>query len=315
VILPVAALLLLRAQLTLQLGPVTADKALTVLSGLAGEKLVCSPELRAEIVMVRVKAVPWSELKSRLARVCRGQWRLRDREWILERPRSLADRLHAEAIDRQVRQLARDNEIRTRELQPWSSPYLNDLLTKLAVNAEKSYIDKTGRSSIRQALIDLSIEAPIGRALIRFLAKMDLRELCGLEPDSMRVLSDQPTPMEGRLPDSADILRSFLAEQKEFAAQLERRNDLFGAVDFLDPRFNTSTSSEPVTRFVMTLRRYGSRSIAPTLAAVDKAGWIVASTTLQQGFPDPKQSPLSSLPPGQIELSERGQDLNRSIGF
>ncbi|HVT14341.1 MAG TPA: hypothetical protein VHE55_18905 [Fimbriimonadaceae bacterium] len=302
---------ILRTGVTADIGPAVAGQVLHQLSLLTGERLECSPELRKEVLMVRVNDVPLDELKRRLAKVAWAEWARKEDVWMLERPGALARKQNEALLDRRAKLLGKLVAEQSKRVEAWSSAYLNGLLVNLSVLAEKAHnATRETESQLRGNLIAGGIETPAGRALCRLLGEMDPRELAAIRADSMATYSDTPTRMERSLPRGArEILGRFLSEERDFASELERRNDLAPPTDFLDPRFNISASFPPASRFVLTIRRYGSSHLEATLSAIDANGWIVASARKSMILSgDGETGPFAQAPSKPIELSERAAD-------
>lgn len=304
------AAILFQHTVTANIGPATADHALAELSLASGQKLVCSPELKREVLMIRVHGADWETLKGKVANVAGGQWRLRRDEWVLERPAALVRTLRGEVLEKRVQQIG--GEIAKKApVEPWGKPYLNSLLVQLSTLAEKEHsASPRDHSTAVNALYDAGRGGPAGRALHRILALMDPRLIASLDTNSMAVFSGHPTSMEQPLPAKIDkIFRDFLDEQRDYAQEIERRSDLFAPVAYLDPRFNISSANTPARKFFVTIRRFQEGAIEAALVAADSDGWHVASAHEFLDWSDKPGGDFSTLPKAPLALSQDAKDF------
>lgn len=261
--------------------------------------------------MIRVKDASWDEIKRRIAKVAWAVWTKEGTDWALERPAALARLQTQGIIDRRAQLIGDEFAAKFKKVAPWSQSYLNGLLVNLSNLAEKSRTaTRETKSATQTALISASIDAPAGRALRRVLPLMDPREIAAIGAEGQAVYSDHPTQMERRLPmGTAAVLRDFLSEQHDYAAEIERRNDLDPAIDFLDPRFNIVTGNPPASRFIVTFRRYGTGTLEATLTAVDRDGWCVATGRERLEVSRAVAAPFKDFPSKPLALSQQANDF------
>jgi hypothetical protein len=311
------AFFLLRSAQAFEIGPVTADKALSQISAQVGEHLVCSKGLSQEILMIRAQEANWEDLKARLAKVMSAQWSKKRDEWVLERPAHMSKSLAKDRLEMTAKVIEADVKSKLNQVVPWTRQYLTSIVTNMSTLAEKEHSsDSQARSEAYNALIDSGRTAPAGRALRRILASMDPAEIAAIGKDSNVVFATQPTQMERALPSKAqEILETFNEEQRQFALELERNTELFAPLTYLDPRLNVSTANGPATRFVVSMRRYGIAYMQVSLSAVDQKGWHIANTgdsltTATSILPNQIQVPKKVIP-----LSDEAKEFEKIFLF
>lgn len=260
--------------------------------------------------MIQVHDVAWPDLKARIAKVIGGEWRKKDGFWNLVRPDPLARIQRKAVVDGRLRAIRADID-KLKRVEPWSQSYLVATLAKISSLAEnESKALAESRSRRLGELTDSSSMSPAGRALRRLLAEMNPEEIASIEPDSMAVYSSRPTQVERPLPSGSDrVLDQFLAEQREFVAGVEHGTDLFPAIEFLDPRYNLSSTYAQASRFVVTVRRFGQGGPEVSLVAADPDGWQVASAHVRLELPSGAQTPISEVPATPLVFSQRAEDF------
>lgn len=311
-----------KVEVTYEARACSVRKVVAELAKLTGAPLEAAATLEDEIVAVRVKDVPLSELMDHLAGATCTRW-VRDKSRIvLERDKVRARAQENAELDARVAMLKKSLEPFLEMLPVKYSEVFLDQEWKRFERFQRE--DQSGLSMEAQNdAVRRSVAAeqhdPSSRALFRALARCDLRRIAALRPGERIVFSSAPTRVQFPCPGATSILDDLVREQAIWVERLKKKGELefhegFAEENQGDPRPEHRTHlplrSRPV-KFLLAVERDGRQSLRPHFVAFDADGFAVIgqsglSTTwavLDRSLPRPIECPKL------VEFSPDAQSL------
>ncbi len=307
-------------------------RVVAAISELTGKPLFCGGDAASEIVVVRVKSVPLSELKKQLAYASTCRWESRkDGDWIVrDKARALREeRAELESRKRAVMEAMRSI---TSEADKEMSPAFSSAVAKrYADSHERARI--AGRPTNRQQHFrDLEEFRRVGtihpgpRLVAQLLKGIDPARIAAIRPGDRLVFALSPTPAQlplGR--DAASAVAKFLAEQQtwadslaEFAGTLSYPDNMIASIHWSRPL------QEPPARVLLSFQTgYSDDEIGIALTLGGRAGAVLYKckpTFFIQDLPESDGARPTVPLPDEVELSPESQSLiedmrRASVGY
>jgi hypothetical protein len=208
-----------------------AERLMAALSDATGVPLVCAPEMRDEVLLLRVRGAPLSEVRERLAEAAGARWEPEGQGYRLTRPPEL------EAVQRRLEVTRRTAEVRASlaaATAPLSKPWTPAAL-KLALPARRES-ETTGRVDRSWERLD-----PAVRAFMRCLRDVSPDAVAALGAGDRLLFSNLPVGRERPLGAGArEALAQLVPEQKRFGEVLKQAGVAPGFEDEVLARFRRS---------------------------------------------------------------------------
>lgn len=320
----IAAILLLAGApaptITYECAATRAETLFAKLSELAGEKLMTSPATKDEFLVLRVKDVPLSELREKIAAATAAEWIREADGYRLIRSAKLLQEQDREHLRSYTAKLAAAQKKLKDQLEK-AGPFDGESARSLSIQVDAMIQDaRNNRGQPRnwQAQQRLDQSLPGGRLAQRLAARLDPGMLASMEAPGKLVFSTQPNRMQAPLGAEAwEAIRAYVRER-----------------DLLKPLINVGeaggeglpyslwslrnsmglTDQEPAKVLVQASRWESGSGTSIQVWVANRAGQVLdgANANLQtESFGGPMPTAPEADPSGAkpIELSERSKAL------
>lgn len=241
--------------ITLESVGMRAHELVTAFAKQSGEKLVCSPSVANEPLVISLNTSDFETAKKHLAWAVSGAWRQNEDEIILERSSSAAtqqERADDKAMQGRISKLIAD------ELESLKgAPKFDE---KMATSfLDRNWSNEASMAEQRKRVNALKLSSPTFRQGITWLKSIGAAKLASIPVGSRSVYSDSPTPLQSRLPSSAVEISSLLRQadiinERQLALGKEPSYQAF--IDYLTMGGKGDGSSYRKTLFVVQRRGF-----------------------------------------------------------
>ena len=194
-----------------------ADKALSELSKTAGVKLMVSPQTKDEILIIRVKDVPFNELLAKIAHAASAEWQKEATGYRLIRSAKLLqeqERKHAEIDAARIASAQKALQASLME-QGEMTPELARTLGMRLEAVIKDARDRRGRDLNYKVQQQIGRAMPGGRLAAGLALLLDSKTLAAMDDPGKLVFSTAPNRMQRPLPPGAHALIERYARERE----------------------------------------------------------------------------------------------------
>jgi len=196
----------------------------------AGLNLELAPQTKDEVLFVRVKDVPLSDLMSRLAKVCDAEWKPETGGFRLIRSTDALKRAEQrEFADRQtyVDQALSAATAKIAELPPFDEAQAKKLAEQQRAMQERMMQSGPSGGTFRiSGARDIGSEAPSGRVIIGLLGQIGSARLAKIGEGDRVVFATNATSTQVTMPPAASqLLTRFVQDQKMYAEAYKKTQD------------------------------------------------------------------------------------------
>ncbi len=318
----------LSAKVTFEARAASADRVLEALSEACGTRLTCSTAVAKEVLAVKVREAPLSELMDRIATAASAVWRREGSSYRLIRTQEIEKRereAHFQARLEAIRKAQEALRERIAKLPPFDTEEARQIgiQAQVLVDRARQERENLGQSfwNQQQALGD---RLPSGRLAMRLAALLDPAILASELGPTKIAFSLRPNRMQKPLPKQAEhALAEFARESAVMLDAQPQRPNADDVYSFGPALFNyfrpVQTADASPARLVVQARSWSwaGHSYSVTAYVANSSGRILAEPefTLQseQAAPGGASVPAAKQGEPDIELSPLSKELSEKI--
>ncbi|HVL37972.1 MAG TPA: hypothetical protein VM328_01150, partial [Fimbriimonadaceae bacterium] len=303
----------LQAKITYSNRGAAARTVLRDLSALTGLQLETSPQTANDVLQVRVKDVPASELLKRIAEVANAEWRPEGSLYRLSRPQLLVQELQRKEIADRSEGIAEAIKQMTAGVdQPFGQAEAQQLKNN------QPRLEAGAPIRLDQAR---SLSGPAGRLLGRLLRALNPADLAAIQPSQRVVYSSLATRMQRQMPPAAGrLISQFPPEHNAWAETVSAQPPDPNARPIplpFGPDASAKVLDKPLGKVLLIVTRSGaSPGLSLELRVYDNQGGRVTSAS---AFLSPRTTQTSDNSPARasdgsaLQFSPEALQLAKAI--